>query len=64
MDSGEGRFEQFDREEELAELQESYPLHGGVFCKGEVVELKGSKFKIKTISPKELRLKLLPKKAT
>ena len=61
MDSGEGRFEEFEKPEQLADLQREYPLHGGVFKKGEILEIRGSKFKIKTISPKELRLKLLPK---
>lgn len=61
MDSGQGRFIEAENEERLALLKEDFPLHGGVFTKGEIVELKGSRFRIKTISPKELRLKLLPK---
>jgi len=61
MDTGEGRFKELKTLEELRSMQEEYPLHGGVFTKGEIVELKGSRFKIKTISPKELRLKLLPR---
>ena len=61
MDDGKGRFIEFEEKAELDRLKEEYPMHGGVFQKGEIVELKGSRFKIKTISPKELRLKLLPK---
>jgi len=61
MDTGKGHFAPFATEAELRDLEKTYSLHGGVFRKGEIVELKGSRFKIKTISPKELRLKLLPK---
>lgn len=61
MDSGNGTFKQFKTDGELKTLQQQHPLHGGVFHKGEIIELKGSRFKIKTISPKELRLKLLPR---
>lgn len=68
MDTGEGRFKEFSgkNEDELAgrinNLQKEYPKHGGVFVVGEILELKGSKFRVKSIKPTELRLKLLPKK--
>ena len=68
MDTGEGKFKKFfaKDENELAEkindLQKQYPKHGGIFVVGEVLELKGSKFRVKSIKPTELRLKLLPKK--
>ena len=61
MDTGDGKFVQFSDVEEVPELERRYPDHGGIFHKGEIVELKGSIFKVKTISPKELRLKLLKK---
>lgn len=60
MDSGKGNFVPFDVPSDLAALKEQYPLHGGTFKVGEIVELKGSKFRVKSIKPKELRLKLLP----
>ena len=60
MDSGKGRFEPFDKPLEEAALKERFPLHGGTFRVGEQVELKGSKFRVKSIKPTELRLKLLP----
>jgi len=59
MDSGEGRFEQFDNPTQEADLREQFPLHGGIFKVGEHIELKGSKFRVKSIKPTELRLKLL-----
>ena len=68
MDTGEGRFKEFSgkNEDELAEkiskLSEEFPMHGGVFALGEILKLKGSKFRVKSIKPTELRLKLLPKK--
>ena len=65
MDTGEGRFEMFESEEELKKnmhrLFNEYPRHGGVFKVGEVLEIKGSMFRVKSVKPKELRLKLLPK---
>jgi uncharacterized Zn finger protein len=66
MDTGEGKFEMFENDEEVKkrmhELWNRYPKHGGVFKVGEEVELKGSRFRVKSIKPNELRLKLLPKK--
>jgi nitroimidazol reductase NimA-like FMN-containing flavoprotein (pyridoxamine 5'-phosphate oxidase superfamily) len=65
MDTGQGRFEQVDanNEEQLEQmkklLQEQYPQHGGWFREGEVVELKGSRFRVKRIKPTEITLKLL-----
>lgn len=67
MDTGEGRFKEFfgKNEDELAEkiskLSKEFPKHGGIFVVGEILELKGSKFRVKSIKPAELRLKLLPK---
>lgn len=68
MDTGNGKFKEFEAkddeefEEKKLKLFEQYPKHGGVFKIGEEVELKGSKFRVKSIKPNELRLKLLPRK--
>lgn len=65
MDTGQGRFEQVqaNNEEQLAQmkklLEEKHPGHGGWFHEGEVVELKGSRFRVKRIKPTEITLKLL-----
>jgi len=63
MDSGQGRFEHLNTidNEELRKLQNKYPDHGGLFTVGEILEIKGSKFKVKTIGKKEMHLRLLPK---
>ena len=66
MDTGEGRFEQFDSEEEmrnkLAELRDRFPrLNEFAFRVGEEVEIQGSKFKITRITPKKLTLRILPR---
>lgn len=39
MDTGEGKFEYFENEEELEKLKERYPAHGQVFKEGEVVSV-------------------------
>lgn len=63
MDTGEGHFEMLEnKKEELELLKQKFPKHGGVFKIGEEVELKGSKFRVKSIKPNELRLKLFPRK--
>ena len=63
MDTGRGEFEMFDNiEEDLKELREKYPKHGGVFKVGEEITIRDSIFRIKSIKPKELRLKLMRKK--
>jgi hypothetical protein len=67
MDTGEGRFEEFeaDNEEELNEkmktLREKFTNHGGVFRVGEEIEIRGSLFRVQSIRPKKLILKLLKK---
>jgi len=61
MDTGEGTFVQVIPEQ-WKQLVEEYPDHGGVFEIGEEVELKGSIFRIKSIKPTELRLKLVRRK--
>ena len=62
MDTGNGEFRTFFEAEELDDLKSEFPHHGGVFKVGETVELKGSRFRVKSIKPTELRLKLLPKR--
>ena len=59
MDTGEGRFEMMQSLEEAIEKKEEYPNHGGIFREGEILEIKGSRFKVQSINPKGMRLKLL-----
>ena len=75
MDTGKGYFEQYDsmsdliREnpdkfntiEEYCEqaVEFTKELNRGIFKVGEIIELKGSRFRIKSVKPTELRLKLL-----
>lgn len=67
MDTGKGRFEMVNAktEDELKEamqrLEAKYPEHRGWFRVGEIVELHGSRFRVKAVKPNELRLKLLPR---
>lgn len=61
MDTGEGRFEMFEKLEELEGLRKQYPKFGGTFQEGEIVELKGSKFEVSKIIQGGLKLRLLPK---
>jgi len=69
MDTGTGHFEilnGFDEEsaaQRLRDMFKKYPEHGGVFTIGEIVELKGSRFKVRSIGRKGIRLKLLKKPA-
>jgi hypothetical protein len=65
MDTGKGKFVQVDEanklllKEKMRQLEEAFPQHGGWFREGEVVELKGSRFRVKRIKPTEITLKLL-----
>lgn len=69
MDTGEGKFAEMlaasiqEAEEKRAALEAKYPNHGGWFQEGEIVEIKGSQFKVKRIKPDEIVLKLLKRKA-
>ncbi len=63
MDTGQGKFEISDGTLiDRNRLENEYPNHGGWFRVDEIVELKGSRFRVKAVKPKELRLKLLPRK--
>jgi uncharacterized Zn finger protein len=59
MDTGNGNFMRAESMQELEKATEKLPDHGGIFTVGEKVELKGSLFRVKSIKPNELRLKLL-----
>jgi hypothetical protein len=65
MDTGQGIFEQVQADnkqqlEEMMKLMEGkFPKHGGWFREGEIVELRGSRFRVKRIKPTEITLKLL-----
>jgi len=60
MDAGHGRFERFETEAELEELRKRHPKSKGVFTVGEEIEIRGSRFVVKGISPFGIKLKLLP----
>jgi len=59
MDTGEGKFEAFNTDEELRALKEAHPESRGVFSVDEELEIKGSRFKVKKITPFGMLLKLL-----
>ena len=63
MDTGEGRFEHFEYHpspREMQRLNGKYPeSNKKLFYVGEKLEIKGSHFEIKDISPYGLKLKLL-----
>jgi len=59
MDTGEGRLERFRDLMELENLRRLYPKSKGVFTVGEELEIKGSRFIVKDISPFGIKLKLL-----
>jgi hypothetical protein len=65
MDTGQGKFEQVQatNEQQLEEMKKllegKHPNHGGWFREGEIVQLKGSTFRVKRIKPTEITLKLM-----
>ncbi len=59
MDTGKGELAEISQEK-ATELYEKDVK--GVFITGEIVELKGSRFRIQNITPKRLILKILPDK--
>ncbi|MBN1625013.1 MAG: hypothetical protein JW944_00700 [Deltaproteobacteria bacterium] len=60
MDTGEGRFEEVKDLEFLDDMREKYPKSKGIFTVGEELEIRGSRFQVKDISPWGMKLKLLP----
>ncbi len=60
MDTGKGRFEEVKDLEDVDEMREKYPKSKGIFTKGEILEIRGSRFMVKDISPWGMKLKLLP----
>ena len=75
MDTGKGKLEMLEVPSEggdakeaegrlraaMKALEEAHPNHGGWFRVGDVIVIKGSRFRVKGVKPTELRLKLLPK---
>lgn len=64
MDTGDGRLRQFamsglKAQEEIDRLLDEHPNAGGLFAVGDIVWIRGSRFKIKSIKPREVRLRLL-----
>ena len=65
MDTGKGVFEQIqlDLEDDLnkkkSEIEDKYPGHGGWFQVGEILIIRGSKFRIQSIGKTQIRLRLL-----
>jgi len=59
MDTGLGNFVPFDDMEMAKQLKEKYPQHGGIFSIGEILEIKGSRFKVQSIKGTTMRLQLL-----
>ena len=62
MDTGNGNFVEIKNNncsKEKQDLEAKYPNHGAWFRVGQHVEIDGSIFRIKSVKPTELRLKLL-----
>jgi len=65
MDSGNGNFEDIDTETMAKYFSgelEKPERAGGIFSTGEEIEIRGSKFKVRKITRKDLILRLLPKR--
>jgi hypothetical protein len=61
MDTGNGEFVMANdvTQKDIKDMQDKYPNHGGWFKVGDTIKIRGSLFRVKTVKPKELRLKLL-----
>lgn len=59
MDSGKGHFEQIKSLADIATTYEKYPDAKGIFTVGEELEIRGSRFRVKQITPFGIKLKLL-----
>lgn len=60
MDTGEGKLELLRSLEEALATKEEYPNSRGIFTVGEELEIKGSRFRVKEITPFGIKLKILP----
>jgi len=63
MDTGNGileimRAENEDIAKQRGAMEKKHPNHGGWFREGELIEIRGSLFKITNIKPTKLTLKL------
>jgi len=58
MDTGNGTFKKISNEKFEEQMKKSEPL---VFKVGEILEIRGSKFRVEKIIRKKLILRLLPK---
>jgi len=67
MDTGKGTFEILKPtnaeqiQSAIDAMERKHPNHGGWFQEGEEIVIKGSRFRVKSVKPTEIRLKLLPK---
>lgn len=65
MDTGNGKFVKLEPKEgeplvdTAKKLEKEYPKHGSWFRVGQIVDCEGSTFRVKSVKPTELRLKLL-----
>lgn len=59
MDSGNGMMMPYESEIHALEAKVKNPKAGGIFEVGEILEIKGSRFKIKEITPFGIKLKVL-----
>lgn len=62
MDTGEGRFKELEQDtydEYLSGTLEKPERAGGIFSVGEEIEMRGSRFKVRKITRKDLILRLL-----
>ena len=60
MDTGSGTFKHFENELQLnKEVERLRDFAGSFFRIGEIVEIKKSKFKIRSIGKREMRLQLM-----
>jgi hypothetical protein len=67
MDTGKGKFEKMDVDDGtppgmvetmMKAMEEKHPQHGGWFRVGETLEIRGSVFMVKAVTPTKLVLKL------
>lgn len=65
MDTGNGTFVKMEQKEgetlveAVKRLEEEFPKHGGWFHVGQIVDCEGSTFRVKSVKPSEIRLKLV-----